>query len=140
MNRQRKYQSCSSRPNVAAYLHLPSFENGDIDLMEGFKNYDFHKMDYEALNNVLEFLGEPDNLHLLDDVEVVTRRGILTKIVNATEKSPFELLATKVRNVIYIAENPIDYSRSQNCNAGEYRGHKFEAVIFGGKWKRGFEF
>lgn len=123
---------------MAAYLHLPSFENGDIDLMEGFKNYDFHKMDYEALNNVLEFLGEPDNLHLLDDVEVVTRRGILTKIVNATEKSPFELLATKVRNVIYIADNPIGYSK--NYHAWEYRAYKFEAVIFGGKWKRGFEF
>lgn len=134
ISRERKYQSCSSRPNVGSYLQLPDFKNGEIDLMEGFASYDYHKLDYEALDKVLQFLSASDHLTLLDTVEVVTRRGILTKILNATDRKPVKLLVTKVGNIIYIAERP--NSSSKDFRRIEYRGYKFEAVIFGGM-KRG---
>lgn len=135
ITRRRKYQSCSLRPNVGSYLQLPDLNNGEIDLMEGFENFDYYQMDYEAVDNVLKFLSARDDLALLDMVEVVTRRGILTKIVNATDKKPVQLLVTKVADVIYIAACP--ERSSQDFRSAEYRGYKFESVIFGGKLRGG---
>lgn len=134
LDRKRRFSMASSRPQVASYLRLPKdLEEVRFDLFEGYPElFDNHQFGYEGLNHVLEFLAQKP--HLLDGVNFVTRRGIISKIMCA-ETKPFSLLASSVDGVIYLA----DVERGcDDIPLFSYSGHKFEKYIFAGEdqWQK----
>lgn len=124
----RRFVKSSSTPDVGSYLCLPQAQCTS-NLMEGFENYNYHKMTYEALDHVLQFMAQPDEIHLLQNTDFVTHRGILSKIM-VTAEVPLCFIASKVDDVIYLAEKPFIPIQTLKQN---YMGRKFASLIFGGE-------
>ena len=124
------HQKSSSEPLVESYLHLPTIPEAGIDLMEGFEKYRYHHFNAdEGLRNVRQFLKTQScDANVLEDVDFVTRRGILTKMM---VKKEVVFLARKEGRVIYVTNVPA--KQNGGNKAAEFRARKFEALLFSGK-------
>lgn len=111
-----------------SYLHLP--KNCGIDLAEGFpEKFDFVQISDEGITKVKRFLL--DHEHLTRDVDFVTRRGTLAKILNLSDYQKCDIHVAKSGSVIYLADAP--RPDRQYVDILEYCGRRFENIVFAGE-------
>lgn len=112
------------------YLHEPALSRR-FHLKDGFPNqYDYHVMGNERLDLIQQFLMERQ--YLLDDVDFVTRRGILSKIMDM-RSSVYEFFVARHNSVIYMSAS--EGRRDVTKDPIEFSARKFERCIFAGEKK-----
>lgn len=115
-----------------AYLHLPkNLKKVDFDLSVGFpEKFKYHNMTYDGIANILNFLLPRKDL--LKELDFVTRRGLLSSIMDACSGGNYDFLVAKVGSVIYLVDKPWP-TGSGELNINEYCGRRFENFLFAGE-------
>lgn len=114
------------------YLHLPeNLKKVDFELSTGFpEKFKYHNMSYDGIANILHFLLP--RLELLKEVDFVTRRGLLSSIMDASTGGNYDFLVAKVGSVIYLVDKPWPTGSGEK-NINEYCGRRFENFLFAGE-------
>lgn len=136
LDRDRTFHLGSSTPKVG-HLRVPT--DFPVDLTQGYPQlYDYRERPKKSLGNVLQFLDS--NLDQLQDVDFVTRRGLLSDFMASylNGRLPDSYWVTKFNGTIYISDQQGYFADQQGHQSNEdrewgYKGMKFESLVFSGK-------
>lgn len=115
------------------FLYNPALQSKH-NLLRGFPHqFHYHEIKNEGLDLIQQFLE--DRPGLLNDVDFVTRRGLLQKIMDG--RTGFQFFASRRDDIIYmgIDNNQMPFPTQATTYPDQifFSALRFEQCIFGGK-------